>query len=92
LREHLEQVEKSTGKTPEELIGPEFPDIVAHVWAAFLDLHKGRSYGMSGGNPLTWSDIAAWCNLTGIVLSSWEVDTIKALDMAWVASANERDD
>ena len=81
-----------TGHTPPELVAPEFPDIVSHVWEAFLDLHKGRSYGMSGGNPLTWTDIAAWCNLTGIVLSSWEVNTIKALDMAWVRISNESED
>jgi len=81
-----------TGRTPPELVAPEFPDIVSHVWEAFLDLHKGRSYGMSGGNPLTWTDIQAWCNLTGIVLSSWEVNTIKALDMAWVRISNESED
>jgi len=88
-REHLEQVEKMLGEAPPELISPDFPDVAAHLWAAFLDIHKGRSYGMSGGNPRSWSDIAAWCNLTGIVLSSWDVETIKALDMAWVRSSNE---
>lgn len=82
----LEQVEKTLGVTPPELIAPDFPDLLLYLWEAFLDLHKGRSYGMNGGNPLTWSDIVAWCNLTGIVLSSWEVTTIKALDMAWVAA------
>lgn len=91
-REHLEQVAKITGKTPDELVAPDFPDLLLYLWEAFLDLHKGRSYGMNGGNPLTWSDIAAWCNLTGIVLSSWEVTTIKALDMAWVAAMSGGED
>jgi len=88
-RELLEQVAKSTGRTPKELIGPEFPDVSAHVWSAFMALHSGRTYGMSGPNPLTWEGIAAWCNLTGIVLSSWELETVKALDMAWVKAMNE---
>lgn len=55
-------------------------------------MHKGRSYGMSGPNPLGWSEIKAWCDLTGIVLLSWEVDVLKALDMAWVRIANEGDE
>ena len=54
-----------------------------------MALHSGRTYGMSGPNPLTWEGIAAWCNLTGIVLSSWELETVKALDMAWVGAMNE---
>ena len=88
-REHLEQVAKVKGETPQELIGPEFPDVSVHVWDAFMRLHSGRTYGMSGPNPLTWECIQAWCNLTGIVLSSWELETIKALDMSWVRVMNE---
>lgn len=88
-REHLEQVARIKGETPEELIGPEFPEVTRHIWDVFLSMHLGRSYGMSGPNPLTWEGIAAWCNLNGIVLSSWELETVKALDMAWIRVANE---
>ena len=88
-REHLEQVAKVKGEVPQEFIGPDFPDVSAHVWEAFLGLHSGRTYGMSGPNPLTWEAIQAWCNLTGIVLSSWELETVKALDMTWVRVMNE---
>lgn len=88
-REHLEQVAKAKGETPSELIGPEFPDRLAYVWDTFMRLSSGRTYGMSGPNPLTWEGVQAWCNLTGIVLSSWELETIKVLDMAWVRAMNE---
>lgn len=88
-REHLQQVEKVTGKTPTELLGPDFPVDASLVWAYFLEVHQGRSYGMSGPNPVSWSDLSAWCNLHGIVLSSWEVSTIKELDLLWISIAHE---
>lgn len=91
MREQLEQVAKQTGRTPPELIAPDFPDRAAYVWEVFLDMHTGRTYGMSGPNPLSWGDIKAWCDLRGIVLLSWEVDILKALDMLWVRIANESD-
>ena len=87
-REHLEQVAKQTGRD-DILAGPPIPDCASHVWELFLELHKGRTYGMSGPNPLSYGDIAAWCNLTGIALSSWEVGVIKTLDMAWMKAMNE---
>jgi len=79
----------ATGKVPKELEPPEFPDVATYVWEIFMHLHSGRTYGMSGANPLTWEGIQAWCNLNGIVLSSWELETVKALDTTWVRTMNE---
>jgi hypothetical protein len=91
VRAHLEQVAKSLGRTPKDLIGPEFPDRYGHLWAAFLDLHSGRSYGM-GPNPISWPDILAWDTLTRSGLQEWEVRVIKALDALWLRMANEDSD
>lgn len=88
-REHLEQVAKAMGRAPDALFGPQMPDVALHVWEAFLDLHKGRTYGMGGPNPLTHEGIVAWCNLTGIALSLWELEVIRELDMLWVRMMNE---
>lgn len=88
-REHLQQVEKATGKKPKELDGPPIPLNGMFVWDSFLDIHQGRSYGMSGPNPLSWEAISAWCNLNEIVLSSWEIGMIKSLDSIWVRIAHE---
>ena len=73
-----------TGRPPKELIGPPFPDRYAHIWHAFLDVHAGRSYGMSGPNPLSWPDIKAFDDLFGLGLKEWEVRAIKALDLLWL--------
>lgn len=88
---HLEQVAKVKGEAPPELEGPPFPEMLAHQWEVFLSLHAGRSYGMAGGNPLTWEAIYAWCNLTRVMLSPWEVDLVKALDATWMEVTNESD-
>lgn len=71
------------------LVGPALPDMVAYLWELFLELHRGRDYGANGPNPLSWQLILAWTTLTGIRLSPWEVDVIKALDGLWIKTVNE---
>ena len=82
LRDHLEQVEKSTGGRvrPPELDLPDLPDPVAHVWEWFADLHRARGSNGFGPNPLTYSEMAAWARLTGADPGPWEVALLKHLD------------
>jgi hypothetical protein len=88
-RDRLEQVATQLGYTPQDLIGPVMPDIARHLWDYFLELHRGRTYGASGPNPLSYEGIQAWCNLSGVALYSYEVDVIKELDSMWVRIMNE---
>jgi hypothetical protein len=83
-KDHLAQVAKVKGRMPPEMIPPEFPDVASHVWETFVQLHNGRTVGMGSPNPISWEAIQAWCNLTGIVLSPWEIETVKELDMLWL--------
>jgi len=84
----LESVEKQTGKTPEDLIPPtEFPMVLTYIWSTFLDLHQCRSYGMSA-NPLSYTDILNYMEVTGKHLSLYEIETIKKLDIAYLGSSN----
>jgi hypothetical protein len=66
-----------------------FPDVAAHIWSSFLELHEGRTYGMSGPNPISYDIIKAWCDLTSITLSPWEIETIKSLDNLWIKTIGE---
>lgn len=92
-RDHLEQVAKQLGKQLEEIEQSNaeaiFPDAASHIWSTFIELHNGRTYGMSGPNPLSYDIIKAWCDLTGIDLSPWEIDIIKSLDNLWIKTMNE---
>ena len=80
LREHLEEVERQTGHTPKELQGPSFPDLLGHVWFAFLSLSPNRGQGMSGVLPLTYQEIDSWMKVTGNCLAPHEVTILKRLD------------
>ena len=95
-RDHLEQVAKQLGKQLEDIEQANaqalFPDAASHIWATFIELHDGRTYGMSGPNPISYDIISSWCHLNGITLSPWEIDIIKSLDNLWLKTINEEAD
>lgn len=96
-RDHLEQVAKQLGKSVEELENrednleepPTFPDLTLHIWAAFLELHNGRTYNMSGPNPISYDTIYFWCHMMGIELTPWEIGVIKDLDNIYIRAMGE---
>lgn len=83
-RAHLQQVQKSLGRPPADLVGPPFPERLAYLWDAFLSLHSGRTYGAMAPNPLSWVDIKSWNDLMGADMKEWEVRAVKALDLLWL--------
>jgi hypothetical protein len=91
--DHLAQVAKQLGKEVEDVekfnSDALFPDVASHIWASFLELHDGRTYGMSGPNPISYDIIKAWCDLTSVQLSPWEIETIKSLDNLWIKITGE---
>jgi len=95
-RDHLEQVAKQLGTQLAEVekanANAIFPDVASHLWATFIELHDGRTYGMSGPNPISYDIIKAWCDLSGIDLSYWGVKIIKSLDNLWIKTMNEESD
>ena len=95
-RDHLEQVAKQLGKQVEEVEQANadaiFPDVASHLWTVFTEIHDGRTYGMSGPNPLSYNDISSWCKLSGIDLQYWEVQIIKSLDSVYIKTMNEEAD
>lgn len=88
---------KQLGKSVEELEDrednleepPTFPDLALHIWAAFLELHNGRTYNMSGPNPISYDTIYFWCHMMGIELTPWEIGVIKDLDNIYIRAMGE---
>ncbi|AUR88717.1 hypothetical protein NVP2117O_39 [Vibrio phage 2.117.O._10N.261.45.E9] len=63
-----------TGQRPKELAEhlDTPPPSMKYVWDWYIDLHSGV--------PLSYTELEAWCRMTGRDLLSWEVDLLRALD------------
>lgn len=44
------------------------------------------------GKPVSFAEIAAWTDLTGVVLTSWEATTLRELSVAYMAEYGAADD
>jgi hypothetical protein len=66
-----------------------FPDAASHLWSTFIQLHKGRTYGMNGPNPISYDLIVNWSKLSGITLDYWEIEIMQSLDIIWIKTINK---
>ena len=88
-RQHLEQVERQTGRRLEALEPPTaFPMLLSHVWSAFIALSNTRTSGFSGPNPITYEQIKAWKELTDTPMDPWEIQAVIRLDGVYMGVAN----
>lgn len=78
------QVERQTGVKPKELVGPPFPQLLAHLWSAFSSLNAGRTLGRNGPEPLTYNTIHSWVSLMGVPLSPRDVEVLQRLDRIYL--------
>jgi hypothetical protein len=63
---------------------PDFPEEYTHAWAAYRDLAAQRGSNGFGPSPISYSEMEAYCRLTGRVLYSYEVDGITIIDGAYL--------
>ncbi|MEG2140689.1 MAG: hypothetical protein RRY20_07885 [Bilophila sp.] len=93
-RDHIEQLCKQKGKTPEELgfateeteDDLDVPDDGAYLWNWFQELSSGRGNNGFGPSPLGWADMAAWAQLTAIPLTPYETLTLRSMDTAYLTA------
>jgi len=90
LLAHFEQVEKATGRRPQELDVQDPPLEGLYLWEWFWDLHQGRQAGMSGPASISWLDIQAWARLNLVELEPWELQAIRAMDTAYLRAASKQ--
>lgn len=69
---------------------PEIPFYLEHIWEWFWQLHRGRSYGMSGPNPITWENILAWKNLLEIQIRPIEIEIINEIDSMYLKYISDK--
>jgi hypothetical protein len=64
---------------------PDLPEETAHIWQWYCDLSSARGAGFSI-NAIAWTDIWAYFDLKRMRPEPWEVQTIRALDDAFLVS------
>lgn len=74
-----------TGVVPDELVEPECPAMLVHVWRWFLDLSTTRGSTGFGPAPLGYRDIAAWSALMRTSPTPFEVALLRELDRLFFA-------
>lgn len=84
LRHHLESVYRQTGIMPDKLVPVEFPNVFEFVWHDFCELDRARTNNGYTVNPLSYSEIAHWNDLTNRDISGKEVEIIKMLDILYL--------
>lgn len=88
--QQLEDIRIQTGVVAPELVsGPELPEAGIYLWRWFLDLCRARPQGASAVVPLLWSEVEAYFRLAGIRPRPWEIEIVKALDIAFVETMND---
>lgn len=73
---------------PELEAAPSLPESTAYIWLWFIDLASARQCGMSV-NPISYTEILSWSQLKRITPAEWEIEAIKAIDAAFLASIAE---
>lgn len=59
---------------------PPFPKALTYLWQTYIRLRRRTPVGMSGPQPITWSDIDAFVRRTGHHLAPWEIVMIETID------------
>lgn len=87
LAEFGASIQEQTGSWPEDI--PEPPDIppaLEHLWAWFWQLRTANPSAGFGPAPLSFGEMDAWQRVTGNRLEPWHVDTLLAIDAAFLAA------
>lgn len=71
---------------------PELPPALSYLWTAFWRIRRRRTGGGFGPAAITWADIGAFSQLSGMRFAPWEIEAIELLDDAWLASQAKKDE
>lgn len=84
---HYAAVARATGKV---ITAPELPAALRYLWNIFAMLHRCRGGNGFGPNPIAWSEVLAYCQLTRLSLTAWELEAIRLLDDAYLSASAEQ--
>lgn len=73
-----------------ELDAAPCPPGLDYVFVWFCELNAARGGSGFGFNPLSFTELDAWCRVTGREIDAFEARCLFALDGAWLAEQAER--
>jgi len=74
----------------EEFEKIKLPEGMELVWGYFIQLHNARTSSGFGSNPISYSEIQAWNNLTDSGVTTMDVKIIKRLDIVYLNHQAEK--
>lgn len=60
------------------------PEAGRVLWRVFIRLSEARAYSPIGPNPISFSEIDAWCRLMNVPLQPHHVSILRAMDVVWI--------
>ena len=67
-----------------ELYEVEVPAEFQHIQQAFIRLNLGRQEGFNGPNPLSYSELLAYCTLLEEKFTPGEIELLKIMDVQYM--------
>lgn len=87
VRDHLTSLaKKGKASAIADLAAHPLPRVWAHLWRHFRELSTWRGGGGMGPSPLTLADVSAYEARFGVTFLAGELDLLKRLDYASLAT------
>jgi DNA-dependent RNA polymerase auxiliary subunit epsilon len=85
-REHLERIEKQTGK--QQIPEFEIPIEGEHLWNWFWQLSNRRPQGF-GASLIPYSEYKSWLEVRKLLIHDWEIEILTKMDEAFLEGRQE---
>jgi len=86
-REHLENIEKQTGK--KQIPDFEIPLEGDHLWNWFWELSNRRPSGF-GPSLIPYSEYESWLRVRKPLIHDWEIEILTKMDQAFMEGQQEQ--
>lgn len=88
LRDHLEAIQRQSGKEMEEL-NMSYPEGWDYILDWFYQLHSARAAGSNGPAAITYTDIINWKTLLKLNPTIFEIHILKRLDNIFLEAVSK---
>ena len=83
------QVYNASGMYDPRLDLPLIPRELEYLMGWFWEIRNAIGGNGFGANPISFCEMKAWCELTSIELTPWEVSVLRKLDTEFIRFSNK---